>query len=53
MPVSVLIDGFLGVHDVYLSLPTVIGRKGIQRVLFPPLNEDEEASFRNASNRYG
>lgn len=50
MPVSVLIEDFLGVRDLYLSLPAVIGRQGVQRVLFPPLNEEEQASFRRCAD---
>lgn len=45
MPVSVLIDGFAGVEDVCLSLPAVIGRTGITRVLKPVLSDDEQAAF--------
>lgn len=46
MPVSLLVDGFLGVEDVCLSLPAVIGRAGITRVLHPPLSEEEQGAFR-------
>ncbi|MDB6133434.1 MAG: lactate dehydrogenase [Verrucomicrobiales bacterium] len=46
MPVSTLIDGFLGVREVCLSLPAVIGRRGIERVFYPNLNAEEVAAFR-------
>lgn len=46
MPVSVLIDGYLDVTDVYLSLPAVIGRAGITRILHPTLSESEQDAFR-------
>lgn len=46
MPVSVAVDGFLGVKDVCLSLPAVIGRGGVERILHPRLNEAEAAAFR-------
>lgn len=49
MPVSVLVDGYLGVEDVCLSLPAVIGREGVTRILHPTLSEDEEAAFRNSA----
>ncbi len=45
IPLSVLIDGFCGVHDVCLSLPAVIGRGGVTRVLKPVLTEQEQAAF--------
>jgi L-lactate dehydrogenase len=46
MPVSVAVDGFLGVTDVCLSLPAVIGRRGVERILHPSLNETEAEAFR-------
>ncbi len=51
MPVSVLIDGFAGVHDVCLSLPAVIGREGVTRVLHPPLNVEELALFGQSADK--
>ncbi|WP_221800805.1 malate dehydrogenase [Oceanobacter mangrovi] len=45
MPVSLQVDGFLGVDDVCLSLPAVIGRRGIERILHPSLNEQEQQAF--------
>lgn len=49
MPVSLKVDGFLGVNDVCLSLPAVIGRNGIERVLHPRLSGDEQQSFLNSA----
>jgi L-lactate dehydrogenase len=46
LPVSVAVNGFLGVNDVCLSLPAVVGRAGIERVLQPRLNAAEAAAFR-------
>ncbi len=45
MPVSVLIDGFLGVNDVCLSLPAIIGREGVVQTLKPELNNEETMGF--------
>ncbi|MEY4590463.1 MAG: hypothetical protein RL497_2539 [Pseudomonadota bacterium] len=45
MPVSLKSDGYLGVSDVCLSLPAVIGKRGIERILHPKLNEEEQALF--------
>jgi L-lactate dehydrogenase len=50
MPVSVAVDGFLGVKDVCLSLPAVVGRNGIERILHPRLNEKEIQAFRASAN---
>jgi L-lactate dehydrogenase len=41
VPVSVAIDDYLGIHDVCLSLPVVVGREGIERILHPTLNDAE------------
>ena len=46
LPVSVAVDGFLGVNDVCLSLPAVIGRNGVERILHPRLNDAEAQAFR-------
>lgn len=45
LPVSTLIDGPYGVHDVCLSLPCVVGQNGIHRVIRPALNADEVEQF--------
>ena len=49
MPVSVAVDGFLGVKDVCLSLPAVIGRGGVERILHPCLSEIEAQAFRTSA----
>ena len=48
VPLSVKIDGFLGVEGVCLSLPVVVGKRGIERVLHPDLNAVEAEQFRAA-----
>ncbi len=45
MPVSLLIDDYYGVTDLCLSLPAVIGKKGIERILHPELDDDEKQAF--------
>ncbi len=49
VPMSVRIEGFLGVEGVCLSLPVVVGKGGIERVLHPPLNPSEAGQFRVAA----
>lgn len=49
IPLSVKIDGYLGVTDVCLSLPVVVGKNGIERYIHPELNADEQAAFRKAA----
>lgn len=49
MPISLKVDGFLGVDDVCLSLPAVVGRNGIERIFHPRLNEAEQSAFLNSA----
>ena len=46
LPVSTLLEGQYGIADVCLSLPCVVGRQGVLRVLEPDLNEEEIAALR-------
>lgn len=45
MPLSVLVEGYLGISDICLSLPVVMGRDGIVRVLEPDLGPEEKAAM--------
>jgi L-lactate dehydrogenase len=50
LPVSSLIDDFIGIKDVCLSVPSVINRNGVQRTLSVPLSAGEaEALQRSAA----
>lgn len=46
LPVSTLLTGQFGVEGVYLSLPCVLGARGVVRVLEPELDADEMAGLR-------
>jgi L-lactate dehydrogenase len=45
LPVSTLTTGQYGIEGVYLSLPCVIGRAGVERVVEIPLDETERAGL--------
>ncbi len=47
--VSTLIQDYYGINDVCLSLPTVLNRKGVDRLLRPELNEEEGAGLRHSA----
>ena len=49
LTVSSLMEGYYGVEDMSLSLPTIINSNGIERVLELPLSEKEEKSFKNSA----
>ncbi len=46
LSVSTHIENYMGVQDVYLSLPCIIGRHGIEQVMFLPLSETERDKFK-------
>jgi L-lactate dehydrogenase len=49
LSVSSAITGAYGITDVCLSLPTIIGRKGVERVLHLELNPSEQAGLRHSA----
>lgn len=50
LPVSVAAEGHYGFHDISISLPAVIGRRGVLRVLDVPLDKGErERLWRSAA----
>jgi L-lactate dehydrogenase len=47
MPLSVPVKGRYGIeHDVYLSLPAVVGIDGVREVIMMPLDKEEEERLR-------
>ena len=49
LSISSLMQGYYGVEDVCLSLPTLINAKGVVKVLELPLNEQEKQGFRRSA----
>ena len=49
LAVSSLVPGYYGIEDVYLSLPAVVSRGGVERVLHLPLNEQETEALRKSA----
>jgi L-lactate dehydrogenase len=50
MPISTLIDGFLGVEDVCLSIPVVVGKNGITKKLNIALDKKEQRLFKKSAS---
>lgn len=50
LSVSSLIENFYGIDDVFLSLPTVIDRGGVERILRLELDETEIDGLRKSAN---
>jgi L-lactate dehydrogenase len=45
LPVSTMQTGALGITDICLSMPTVVGRSGAKQVLVPAVTEEETAGL--------
>jgi len=41
LPISTLVTGHYGIDDICLSVPAIVGRDGVKKVLDIPLSEDE------------
>ncbi len=50
LPVSVRMDGHYDLDDICLSVPSVIGRNGVEHVLDIPLDADETKRLRHAAD---
>jgi L-lactate dehydrogenase len=49
LPVSSLVQGYLGIQDVYLSLPAVLNRSGIREIFPIMLSREEEEAMRRSA----
>jgi L-lactate dehydrogenase len=50
MPLSVPLHNYLGVSDVALSVPCVVGARGVERIIKTTYSEDEVASLQLSAN---
>lgn len=50
MPLSVKVRDLYGVNDVTLSLPAILGQRGIEKVIQPMLNETEQVQLLKTAN---
>ncbi len=48
VPVSAYLSGEFGERDVYIGVPAVIGRAGVERVVEVALSPEEQAAFRGS-----
>jgi L-lactate dehydrogenase len=51
LPVSSLVKDYLGINKVYLSLPAIINKSGVSRVLKIVLNSKEEVCFKESAQK--
>lgn len=45
LTVSLLLQGEYGINDVCLSVPCLVGERGVERIITAPLSEDEQADL--------
>jgi L-lactate dehydrogenase len=50
LPVSSLLDDFVGIGDVCLSIPSVVDREGVEQVLPVPLSDEEVEGLRRSAD---
>lgn len=51
LPVSVVLDGQYGMEGMALSIPSIVGRNGLEEILEMPLSEVEEAELRESARQ--
>lgn len=51
LPVSVELDNIYGMSGLALSIPSLVGQTGVERVLELPLNEEELEKLRESASR--
>ncbi|WP_444685128.1 L-lactate dehydrogenase [Alkalicoccus luteus] len=49
LTVSTLLQGEYGLHDLYIGVPAVVSRKGIERIVEIDLSETEEKQLKHSS----
>ncbi|MET4592087.1 L-lactate dehydrogenase [Arthrobacter sp. 754] len=50
LPVSTVLDGPYGITGVALSLPSIVGRGGVRRVLHTPMDDAELAALQHSAD---
>ena len=51
LPVSAVLDGQYGMNGLVLSLPSIVGRKGLQEILEMPLSREEQAALEDSARQ--
>ena len=49
LPISSLMQGEFGLNDICLSIPTVIGQNGVEKVVDIYLNNDENEKLQTSA----
>ena len=49
LPISSMLHGEYGINDVVLSMPTIVGKNGIEKLVPIPLNEEEQCALKKSA----
>lgn len=49
LTVSTLLDNYYGVNEAYLSVPTIVGKNGVEKVLHVDFSEEEKEKFTSSA----
>jgi len=52
MPCSVYLTGQYGIEDLYIGVPIVIGKNGVEKILEIKLNDEELESLQHSAKAY-
>lgn len=50
LPVSSRLEGYLGINDVCMSVPSIVNRTGVETVLEVPLNDTEREGLKRSAD---
>ena len=50
VPATVYLDGEYGEKDIFVGVPAMLGRKGVEKVIEYDLNEEEKAAFKKSAD---
>jgi len=50
VPATSYLDGEYGMHDIFIGVPTMLGRKGVEKIIEYDLNDEEMAAFQKSAD---
>ncbi len=48
LPCAAKLNGEYGVKDLYIGVPVIIGKDGVEKIIEIKLNDEEQAMFNNS-----
>jgi malate dehydrogenase len=51
LPCAAWLQGEYGMKDLYMGVPVVLGKKGVEKILELPLNDEEKAGFKASADK--